>query len=124
MHCPSLALFATLFALALAGPAVAQSQPQVPQYQVDPFWPKPLPSRWEVGQASGVATDARDHVWVIQRPRSLTEDERGAALIPPRADCCIPAPAVLEFDPEGNLVQAWGDRVTTRLGQRTSTVST
>jgi hypothetical protein len=108
MQCPSLALFATLFALALAGPAVAQSQPQVPQYQVDPFWPKPLPSRWEIGQASGVATDARDHVWVIHRPRSLTEDERGAALIPPRADCCIPAPAVLEFDSEGNLVQAWG----------------
>ncbi len=104
------ALRAAFFILITSLPAVAQpSQPQpVPQYQVDPFWPKPLPNRWEIGQAAGVATDARDHVWVIHRPRSMSEDERGATLNPPRSDCCIPAPSVLEFDPDGNLVQAWG----------------
>jgi hypothetical protein len=26
----------------------------------------------------------------------------------PIADCCLPAPAVMQFDPEGNLLQAWG----------------
>ena len=97
------------FAASASLPASAQeSAPAAPQYQVDPFWPKPLPNRWGIGQAAGVATDARDHVWVIHRPRTMTEDERGAALTPPRSDCCVPAPSVLEFDPDGNLVQAWG----------------
>ncbi len=27
---------------------------------------------------------------------------------PPIADCCIPAPPVLELDPEGKVLQAWG----------------
>ncbi|WP_207540570.1 NHL repeat-containing protein [Sabulicella rubraurantiaca] len=109
MHRLASALRAAAVTLALSLTAAAQqpSQP-VPQYQVDPFWPKPLPNRWEIGQAAGVATDARDHVWVIHRPRSMTEDERGATLNPPRSDCCVPAPSVLEFDPDGNLVQAWG----------------
>ncbi|HYE92123.1 MAG TPA: hypothetical protein VEA38_13935 [Terriglobales bacterium] len=79
-----------------------------PQFEVDPAWPKPLPNRWLMGQAAGVAVDRRDHVWVIQRPRSLTDDERGAALTPPRSSCCLPAPPVLEFDPDGALVQSWG----------------
>ena len=79
-----------------------------PRFRVDPFWPRPLPNRWLLGQVSGVAVDANDHVWIVQRPRSLTEDERGATLTPPRSSCCVPAPPVLEFDPEGNLVQSWG----------------
>jgi DNA-binding beta-propeller fold protein YncE len=79
-----------------------------PRFVVDPFWPKPLPNRWLVGQVSGVAVDRHDHVWIVQRPRTLTDDERGAALSPPRSECCVPAPPVLEFDANGNLVQAWG----------------
>ena len=34
--------------------------------------------------------------------------EAGAAASPPLSECCIPAPPVLEFDPDGNLVKAWG----------------
>lgn len=79
-----------------------------PQWVVDPFWPKALPNQWGLGQVAGVAVDSRDHVWVIQRPRTLTEDERGASLTPPRSMCCKPAPSVMEFDPDGNVVQAWG----------------
>jgi hypothetical protein len=79
-----------------------------PVFQVDPFWPRPLPNNWLMGQAAGVAVDRRDHVWVVQRPRSLSEDERGATLKPPRSLCCAPAPAVMEFDASGALVQAWG----------------
>jgi hypothetical protein len=86
----------------------AQDSPRAPKLEVDPFWPKPLPNNWLMGQASGVAVDRRDHVWVLQRPKSLTEDERGATLTPPRSLCCAPAPPVLEFDGEGTLVQAWG----------------
>jgi hypothetical protein len=61
-----------------------------------------------LGDIGGIAVDSRDHVWVYQRPRSLTEDERGAANNPPSSKCCRPAPPVLEFDPDGNLVSAWG----------------
>ena len=61
-----------------------------------------------MGQAAGVAVDAQDHIWVVQRPKSLTDDERGATLAPPRSLCCVPAPPVLQFDAEGNLLQAWG----------------
>ena len=57
---------------------------------------------------SGIATDAENHVWVLQRPASLTEDERGATLNPPLSKCCAPAPPVLEFDAAGNLLRSWG----------------
>src|SRR5260370_32558649 len=29
-------------------------------------------------------------------------------LTPPTAECCVPPPAVLEFDIEGNLLKSWG----------------
>ncbi len=60
-----------------------------PRFSVDANWPKPLPNGWILGQVSGVATDANDHVWVLQRPRSLTEDERGATLNPPQSICWV-----------------------------------
>jgi hypothetical protein len=68
-----LALSAVFFARVMAQPAAGLA----PKFTVDPFWPKPLPNRWLLGQVSGVAVDGQDHVWIIQRPRSLTEDERG-----------------------------------------------
>ncbi|WP_206667586.1 NHL repeat-containing protein [Muricoccus nepalensis] len=98
---------AALAALAAAPPCLAQAPP-APTYQVDPHWPKTLPNNWGIGQAAGVAVDRRDHVWVVHRPRTMTEDERGATLVPPRSECCVPAPSVIEFDPDGNVVQAWG----------------
>src|ERR671916_1473362 len=79
-----------------------------PKFQVEAAWPKPLPNKWLLGQVAGVATDERDHVWIVQRPASLTPDEKAAALSPPRSKCCVPAPPVIEFDAEGNLVNAWG----------------
>jgi hypothetical protein len=81
---------------------------ETPRFEVDPFWPRPLPNNWQIGQVAGVAVDAQDHVWIIQRPRSLTNDEKGASLDPPRSRCCIPAPPVIEFDAAGNVVRAWG----------------
>ena len=78
------ALAALLGVVAFSSPSVAADPPQ---FQVDPFWPKPLPNNWLFGQIGGLAVDANDHVWVLQRPRSLTEDERGATLKPPRSNC-------------------------------------
>jgi DNA-binding beta-propeller fold protein YncE len=74
----------------------------------DPSWPKPLPGKWILGQVSGIAVDPRDHVWVLHRPRTLTEREAGAVQQPPLSECCLPAPSVLELDPDGNVVRAWG----------------
>ena len=78
------------------------------QFTVDPTWPKTLPNNWILGEIGGMATDAQNNVWVLQRPRSLTDDEKGAALNPPRSKCCMPAPSVIQFDSAGNVKSAWG----------------
>lgn len=79
-----------------------------PAYAVDPFWPKPLPNHWLLGQVAGIATDKDQNIWIIHRPNTLTDDERGAMLTPRRSHCCVDTPPVLQFDPAGNLLQAWG----------------
>ena len=84
------------------------SAPDVPSFAVDPFWPQPLPHNWILGQVAGVAVDSRDHVWIVHRPGSLTPNEVGAAQEPPIAECCMAAPAVIEFDPAGEVLHAWG----------------
>ncbi len=76
--------------------------------EIDARWPKPLPNNWILGQVAGIAVDADDHVWIIQRPKSLTDDERGASLEPPVSKCCVAAPPVMELDGEGHLLRAWG----------------
>jgi DNA-binding beta-propeller fold protein YncE len=94
-------------ALALfAVPAFADSA--LPQFQVDPFWPKPLPNNWILGQVSGIATDKYDRIWMVHRPGSLTPRERAAEQNPPEAKCCVAAPPVLLFDQSGNLIRHWG----------------
>lgn len=89
--------------------AAAEGRAEVPLFEVDPFWPQPLPNHWLMGSVIGVGVDSRDHVFVVHRPASLNaRTEVGAAQDPPTGECCYPAPPVLEFDPEGNLVNAWG----------------
>ena len=68
------------------------------------MWPK-MPKQWILGQVSGLDVDARDHVWIIQRPWSLNDDEKAKN---PDAVCCTPAPPVMEFDAAGNYLQGWG----------------
>jgi len=80
----------------------------VPVYKVDPFWPKPLPNHWLMQGVPVMVVDKDDHIWVMNRPRDVNPDETGAASSPPRTDCCVAAPAVLEFDTEGNLLKGWG----------------
>ncbi len=84
-------------------------QTMAPMFEVDPFWPKPLPNHWILGSAVGVGVDSRDHVFIVHRQTSFNErTEIGAATDPPTGECCLPAPNILEFDPEGNLVGHWG----------------
>jgi DNA-binding beta-propeller fold protein YncE len=89
--------------------AQAKTAVQAPRFEVDPMWPKPLPNHWVMGNVIGVGVDAQDHVYIIHRGAgSLEPKEIYAAANPPASECCLPAPPVLEFDAEGNMVRAWG----------------
>src|SRR5580700_3487179 len=90
---------------------------QAPKFEVDPMWPKPLPNHWLMGNTIGVSVDSKDHIWIIHRQGSLEAMENYAAANPPgpkrqkgvvESECCLPAPPVLEFDEEGNLLNHWG----------------
>jgi hypothetical protein len=95
-------------AITILGLLVTEAAPAPPTFKVDASWPKTLPNDWILGQVAGIAVDAQDHIWITQRPNSLTNEEKSAALTPPIAKCCKPAPPVMEFDPSGTLLQAWG----------------
>ena len=80
---------------------------KAPVFEVDPLWPKPLPNHWLLGMAIGVWVDEKDHVWIIHRGAATLNDNE-LALTKNVGECCSSAPPVLEFDPSGRLVQAWG----------------
>src|SRR5215510_15384545 len=94
------------------GPGAAaptgSGQKQAPMFEVDPFWPKPLPNHWVMGSTIGLSVDAQDHVWVIHRPATVEDNFKAADFSPAIGVCCKVAPPVLEFDQEGNLVGSWG----------------
>ncbi len=75
-----------------------------PKFKVDPFWPKPLPApgghQWVTGEPGGSCIDSQDHVFTVNRGNLVSQDGTTA----------IASPPVLEYDPEGNVVNAWGDR--------------
>jgi len=87
---------------AAAHPAVVM----VPKFEADPYWPKPMPNHWILGQTIGVSVDSHDNVWVVHRPGLLQEKESLATRN--LADCCTAAPDVLEFNPAGVLIRHWG----------------
>jgi DNA-binding beta-propeller fold protein YncE len=88
-----------------------------PTFQVDPTWPKEMPNQWIMGSVTAVFVDAQDHVWVTHLPETLTPEETSAVQDPPIGTCCVPAPVVIEFDPDGNVVQGWGDPATQDVSQ-------
>ena len=87
-------------ATAVSSLVTAQSPPatrlQVPAFKVDADWPK-VPKQWVLGLVSGVGVDSKDHIWVLHRPRTVSAEDKAKA-----------APPVLEFDADGNFIQAWG----------------
>ena len=108
-HLKMLLVFGVLAgALITAGCATQPQSSTIPQYKVDPFWPKPLQDNWIWGQVSSVAVDNQDHLWVLHRPDTLLDDDKGAQKKPAANRCCLSAPPVVEFDSQGNIIQAWG----------------
>ena len=82
---------------------------EVPMFEVDPYWPKPLPNHWIIGSAIGVDVDSRGHVFIVHRQGSLNPgNEADAAADPPGGICCAPAPPILDFDPQGDLAGSFG----------------
>ena len=100
------ALVVTVVALAvpsasIARPAQGESE-AAPTFEPDRSWPKPLPNNWRLGIVWAVSVDSRDHVWVLHAAERYLEEMADEGK--------VPAPPVVEFDREGNLVQAWGGR--------------
>ena len=79
---------------------VAGAAGGVPTFTVDPSWPLEMPNKWIMGSVTAVFVDAQDHVWVTHLPETLTEEEISAVQDPPWGTCCVPAPVVIEFDPD------------------------
>lgn len=92
------------------GTAARAATDDVPVYEWDPYWPKrPLPNHWVLGNVAGLDVDTQDHVWVLNRPRSvLVGHEDDAAYPIPESECCVPPPSIVEFDAQGNVVQGFG----------------
>ena len=73
---------------------------ETPQFRYDASWPKPLPEGWVLGSVGSVCVDARDHVFVVTRGEPA----------PKERNLATPAPPVIEFDADGNVVNSWGNR--------------
>jgi DNA-binding beta-propeller fold protein YncE len=94
-------------------PAQAQG---APAYRNVPLWPRPfVDDSWVIGSVTGVATDAQNNVWVAHRGNeSLEANERGMIPVPggqgqPSSSvCCMAAPFILQYDPNGKLINSWG----------------
>jgi DNA-binding beta-propeller fold protein YncE len=89
-----------------------QQHVEVPSFEVDPFWPKPLPDRWVTGESGGICVDAHDHVIIVNRGDLTPSEQKTATASPP----------VIEFDPAGNVVNSWGNRDVLPKGLHSCTV--
>lgn len=88
-----------------AGAGAAAADGDAPAFVLDPAWPAPLAdaeARWpDLGRnATSVAADPRDHVWMMQLPAEAGREAEAAG--------GPSAPRVFEFDPAGNLLRRWG----------------
>ncbi|HEY0930323.1 MAG TPA: hypothetical protein VGE27_10435, partial [Gemmatimonas sp.] len=81
---------------------------QAPRFEVDPLWPRPMPNHWILGSVIGVGVDSRDHVFIIHRGDSTLNQRTESTAKGAPDECCSSAPPIVEFDPNGNFVRAWG----------------
>ena len=82
-----LARYLCVFLLGI-GVVFGQSGFPALNYKLDGDWPL-LPPGWNLGEAPGIAVDAKGHVYILHRgPNSI-----------------------MEFTPDGRLVRSWGDEL-------------
>jgi len=113
---------------------VTQVTVRAPIFEVDPFWPKPLPGHWVTGSTIGLSVDRQDNVWTIHRPNTVEDNFKAADIMvgdargrddealpgaaartasgpaKPIGACCKVAPPVLVYDQAGRLVKYWGGK--------------
>ncbi|MGH6771611.1 MAG: hypothetical protein ACRECO_21635 [Xanthobacteraceae bacterium] len=90
---------ATLVAAFGLSPSMATAN-DVPKFEVDAKWPKDLPGTWITGRLGGVCMDAKgDNVYVVNR-QDITREEK---------ETSTPAPAIIKFNPAGDVVASWGN---------------
>jgi hypothetical protein len=77
-----------------------QQAVDAPKFELDPFWPKPLPDRWVTGNVTSVCIDAQDHVFTLNQGHLILHEQKTATAAPP----------VTEFAPDGSLISSWGNR--------------
>src|SRR6202158_2389865 len=92
-------VYAGLAIVLLGASYPGQAQVGVPKYEIDPTWPKPLPGAMVTGRAGGICVDAQDHI--VEGTRGDLQDKEKLT-----ADA---APAIIECDPDGNMVNSFGD---------------
>ena len=86
----------------------------IPVFEFDPTWPRlPFPNQWIMGNVAGMASDEKDHIWVIQRPLSGNLSDDYAQLDPPAGECCRMFPSIIEFDQAGNVVTGTASHTST-----------
>ena len=88
---------------------VSEVSDGIPSFTVDPSWPNEMPDKWIIGSITSVFVDKNDHVWITHQQEVLTPEEAAMVQDPPIGTCCTPAPTVIEFSPEGDVIQGWGD---------------
>src|ERR1700733_15748608 len=86
----------------MVGASTLRAQTGVPKFEVDPYWPKPLPNRWVTGEIGGLCVDAKDHVFLVQRVNDVGGmDGHLEGLTPDELNAGLAAPPIIEFDEEG-----------------------
>jgi hypothetical protein len=124
-------LYAGSVALALAlgiglytaSEADPRRQLKVPVLKVDSNWPKPLPVAgqfgtaprvstatgkplpWVTGEVAGTCVDSQDHVFTVNRGNLINPE--GTSTTPVLPLTAIPSPTVIEYDSDGNVVNAF-----------------
>ncbi len=103
-------LAALLLAMGIWNPFPKQARgdtPAPPKFKVDVSWPKPLPApgghQWVTGEVGGSCVDSHDHIFTVNRGFMK------GGLVAQDGNTSIPSPPVIEYDPDGNVVNAWGD---------------
>ncbi len=103
-------LAALLLAFGIWNPFPNQARgdtPVPPKFKVDTSWPKPLPApgghQWVTGEVGGSCVDSHDHIFTVNRGFMK------GGLVAQDGDTSIPSPPVIEYDPDGNVVNGWGD---------------
>ncbi|MBH97768.1 MAG: hypothetical protein CMM56_04865 [Rhodospirillaceae bacterium] len=86
----------TFCLIGIANGQINEPVKQIPQFHAEGTWAN-LPSPWIMAIVSSTWVDETGHLWVLQRPNTLSDQERSQA-----------APPVLEFDQEGRFLRAWG----------------